>query len=93
MNMHSQLPLAKCDIIFGVRNIEESALLYCLNYIIIQGKWFIYKCKTDNKHIFFLDFLTELNEHILIEKYILLTDENLDKFMDKLGPFYEAFFI
>lgn len=93
MNMHSQLPLAKCDIIFGVRNIEESALLYCLNYIIIQGKWFIYKCKTDNKHIFFLDFLTELNEHILIEKYILLTDENLDKFMDKLGPLYEALFI
>ena len=67
--------------------------MLCLNFIILQAKWHIYKNKLNNKHPFLFEFLTELKNAIEIERYIMIRNDSVCKFEQKCmanalrGPF------
>ena len=83
--------LSTTDVIFGITT-ENKDIFYCLNYILLHGKWFIYRCKLNNKQIFHLDFLIQLKNNILIEKYIYCNNGDLETFKGKWGLLYDALF-
>ena len=51
----------ECEILFGIP-FKRDTFLEFLNYLIILGKWFINKVKTNNKSLYFMNFL-----HVIIE--------------------------
>ena len=78
------------DVIFGIPNPEETAMFNYLNFIIIHGKWYIYKCKIGNRPVIIPDFLTDIRFQLTIEKYILSAKGELIKFINKWGILNEA---
>ena len=84
------LPLAKIDILFGVPLYEN--VMQCLNFIILHGKWHIYKSKLKNEEPFLLDYLVELKNEINIERYISIIHGEIHKFDEIWGTFHDVLF-
>jgi hypothetical protein len=89
-NMDVEIPLRKIDVLFGIPLYDTFML--CLNFIILQAKWHIYKNKLNNKHPFLFEFLTELKNAIEIERYIMIRNDSVYKFEQKWQMLYEALF-
>ena len=79
-----QIPLSKTDIIFGITPTKET-MFYSLNYLILHGKWYIYRCKLDNKNMFLYEFLTEFKHKLIVEKHMFAVKGELQKFTENLG--------
>ena len=63
------LPLRITNILFGIPfNRSQDKLLFILNFIVLHGKWFIYKCKREENHIRFVPFLRYLKNVLYVEK-------------------------
>ena len=61
-------PIDTYDIILGIPNPNEDAVIDQLNFVILQGKYFIYKCKLNNKSIDFYLFLVSLKLSLNIKE-------------------------
>ena len=89
-NCSIQIYLAKTDVIFGIKSQKQNQFIYCVNYIIIQGKWYIYQCKMNKKNVFLLDFLVHLKNELSIEKYIYVCNGQLEIFAKHWDTLYNA---
>jgi hypothetical protein len=69
--MYVYVPLNVFDILFGIITGNDDNIIFSLNYCILIGKWYIYRCHTAGKRLFFAEFLCDLKRNIDIEKYIL----------------------
>ena len=85
------MPLSKIDILFGLPKIDAS-LIFNINVLIIYGKWYIYRCKIDNKSMFFLEFLNYFKQFLLAEKYILASKGESDLFQQRWQILFNALF-
>ena len=56
-----------CEIIFGLPNNSDD--LKIINYVILIAKWYINQCKSADRSIFFINFLTILKEKLEIIMY------------------------
>ena len=89
-NCSIQISLAKIDVIFGIKSNLKDQCTQCVNYIIIHGKWYIYQCKLNKKVIFLLDFLLHLKHDLLIEKYIYISNGQMETFSKYWGLLEDA---
>ena len=81
-------PLSAIDVLFGIP-FENDRALRVLNYIIIYGKWFIYRANLNcEQHLFFLSFLQGLKSHIDTERHIMYISNKCDEFEDKWSLLY-----
>ena len=89
--VHIRIPLSKIDVIFGIKNSENS-LLFNVNYFILQGKQFIHTRKGQNKDLFYLDFISELKQHIIVEKHRYAIKGENNSFEEKWNMFHDILF-
>jgi hypothetical protein len=82
-------PIDTYDIILGIPNPNEEVALDQLNFMLLQGKYFVYKCKLNNKPIEFYLFLVSLKYSLMI-KQSSLSLNNREKVFKKIWePFLE----
>ena len=82
--------LCVLDTILGIANPERDDMIYNLNFCLLFGKYFIYKCKINEKLISFPLFLKELRNRVEYEKCILTQDNKIDTFMLKWMPLTQS---
>ena len=79
-----RIPLRVVNIMFGIPYKKtQDNVLFILNFIILHGKWFIYKCKRDKKPLIFVAFLKYLKYVQKIEKDIATIRNNERDFGEK----------
>jgi hypothetical protein len=88
--MDITIPIKKIDVLFGIPSYDQFML--CLNLVILYGKWHIYTCKKNGKRPFLLNFLLELKSVLNIERYIMITQDSIEKFTEKWRILYEVLF-
>ena len=93
LNVKDTVRLSKTDILFGIPLKNKNHCLSYLNFIILYGKWYIHVNKQYNKPIFVLDYLVQLKQNILSEKYIYASTGNMESFSHKWKIFFEALFL
>ena len=81
------LKLTCKDIILGYMGKNNNV---ALNYIILQGKWYIAKQKYIGKLVDFYMFLIELKYKLKIERYISASNNKTKLFNSKYGMLYFA---
>ena len=81
-----RIPLSKVDIIFGIKN-TDNLLLNNLNVLILYGKWYIHRRKIENKDLFFLDYLNDVKQNLIIEKQRFSLKGEQDAFQKKIVKF------
>ena len=77
------IQLTTADVIFGLNNENKDLIIDVLNYCILFAKHFIYARKIDNSEISFTIFLKQLKHRIEIERYLLVSQKNIDMFNEK----------
>ena len=82
--------LCDLDIIFGIANPERDDMIYNLNFCLLFAKYYIYKCKINDKIISFSIFVKELKNRIEYEQYILTQDNKSEMFMLKWLPLSQS---
>ena len=87
---NTYLPLSKVDILFWVPLYDRFML--CLNFIILHGKWHLFRCKLNSDQPSFLDYLVELKNELNTERYISAVNGEISQFEEKWGIFYEELF-
>jgi hypothetical protein len=74
-----EIQLDEIKTIYGiVDNLKKNEIL---NACILNAKWYIYKCKLNEKNIFFYSFLCDLKFFLIIEKTIALRNNNYEKYL------------
>ena len=76
----TNIKLSYVEKLLGIENKSDNELLYIYNYCLLLGKYYIYKKKTNEQRINFTEFLNILKERLQIEKYILSTKGEDEKF-------------
>ena len=84
-----QIDLSIIDIIFGIKGTK--GLLLNLNYFILYGKQFIYWHRIEQKDLFLLEFLNELKQNLIVEKFRHAMNDNLKEFSKNWTMFYPFF--
>ena len=78
------MELTVCEVLFGPPTHNNSDLKLT-NFLILIGKWFLNNTKTQNKPLYFLDFISLIKEKIEILKTIsVLNNENVETWVDDL---------
>jgi hypothetical protein len=88
-NFQTRFPLSKTDIIFGIRPMSDT-LFQSINYLLLHGKWHIYRCKLDNRNPCFLQFLDEIRHKLVVEKYMYCVKDDPQKFITRFGQIYNV---
>ena len=68
------------DIVFGIANQDQETVLNSLNFCILFGKFYIYKCKKGETTILFEDFKHELYNRLKCESYLMQMENNNEVF-------------
>ena len=55
-----------CEIIFGIPNINNQNEIDIINFLILYGKWYINKIKTEGKPMYFINFIELIKNRIII---------------------------
>ena len=84
-SFETHFPLSIIDVIFGIPFDNNNELLN-INYVIIYGKWYIYRTKIQKETLFFLSFLTDLKMHLEIERYNMNNKGHQQLFEQKWNP-------
>ena len=71
-------------VLLGVVNFDVH---YChvINYVILMGKYFIYKSKKKQKDLFFYNFQYTLRSRLQIDEKVYVQQGRLDLFEKKFG--------
>ena len=88
-SVKARIPLSKGDIIFGIKN-TDNLLLNNLNVLILYGKWYIHRRKIENKDLFFLDYLNDVKQNLIIEKQRFSLKGEKDAFDKKWSNFKDV---
>ena len=83
-NVGFGMELTVCEVLFGLPTHNNSDLKLT-NFLILIGKWFLNNCKTQNKPLYFLDFISLIKDKIEILKTISISNnENVETWVDDL---------
>jgi hypothetical protein len=74
------IELNDINVIYGI--IDEVEENETLNACILIAKWYIYKCRLNEKSIFFYSFLCDLKYFLIVEKTIALRNNNYLKYTE-----------
>jgi len=80
--------LTVLEIIFGILVYTPYSFIY--NFIILQGKCYIYECRKTDSDIFFLEFLYKVKKILMIEEQIAKNNNSINNFQKNLGELYES---
>ena len=61
------MPITSNEIIFGLPNPNKDMVINHYNYVILQAKHYIYKCKLGNKELCMYQFLLGLKNALLLK--------------------------
>jgi hypothetical protein len=61
------MPITSNEIIFGLPNPNKDVVINHYNYVILQAKYYIYKCKQGNKELCMYQFLLSLKNALLLK--------------------------
>ena len=75
-NLQITIPLSVTDILFGIPTYDDQ-LLFSLNFIILQGKWYIFRNKLSGKIVSCPAFISELQEIIRQEILADIPNQNV----------------
>ena len=75
------------EILFGIMQENDHSKL--CNYIILQGKNYIYRCKMEEKEISTMEFLAKLKHCLHIDREIAINTDKLDIFDKTFGDTYD----
>ena len=81
-NLGVSFPLSVTDVVFGIP-FENNNTLLVINYIILYGKYHIYRSKLNNNYPFMLTFLAEIKGHRELERYIMTSNGLQIKFEEQ----------
>ena len=62
-NLEVSFPLTVCEVLFGI-NMNSDPNVKVINFIILLGKWYINNTKQNEKPLYFIDFLSLLQNKI-----------------------------
>ena len=68
-NLDTSIPLTICEIIFGI-TITGNNSINTLNFLILIGKLFINKSRTNKQPVYFINFLAIVKEKIKFATYL-----------------------
>jgi hypothetical protein len=74
------IPLNIFETIFGIPNEEKNIVVSNLNYFLIHGNYYIYRCKKKCTDINLYDFLLECKNNLEIEQKIMVSKDKEDEF-------------
>ena len=77
-NFEIRLKLTVLEVLLGINTFVKH-LYIPINYILLIGKYFIYKCKNNDRELFFNSFLYTM-KYLNIEKNISINQGNIEKF-------------
>ena len=83
-----QLTLNTLDILLGTMDATHAS--DALNFCILLAKWYIFRCKYLEEDIFFFNYLSELKNRLVIEKYIASQNKQWVKFEKKWSHIVES---
>ena len=78
------------EIIFGIPNERNEAIVNQLNFIILIAKYYIYRCKKADKTTEVYEFLLECRNQMMIKYEISNATGNNDTFHKRWGELYEC---
>ena len=82
-----------CEVIFGLCEAShtDGCIEFVFNYIILLGKWYINKSRSNNQRITFSNFPSLVKEKLEILRMSYILKENLDIFNKSFGTLYRYF--
>jgi exonuclease III len=80
-------PINDIDITIG--RINGNCHFTQLNYVLISARWYIYRQKYREESCFFLEFLSELKNKLVILKLILTRNNKYEEFLLKWGELFD----
>ena len=76
--MNLGIELTVCEVLFGIPS-NNNPDLKIINFLILIGKWYLNNSKTQNKPIFFFDFISLIKEKTEILRNVnLINNEEVD---------------
>jgi hypothetical protein len=88
--MGVSFPIDTYDIILGIPNPNEEVVIDQLNFMALQGKYFIYKCKLNNKSLEFYLFLVSLKYSLKLKESCLSLNNREKVFKKIWEPFLDC---
>ena len=88
-----KLSFTVCEVIFGLCEAShtDGCIEFVFNYIILLGKWYINKSRSNNQRITFSNFPSLVKEKLEILRMSYILKENLDIFNKSFGTLYRYF--
>ena len=77
-NLNLGIELTVCEVLFGIPS-NNNPDLKIINFLILIGKWYLNNSKTQNKPIFFFDFISLIKEKTEILRNVnIINNEEVD---------------
>ena len=73
------------EILFGIPNETQNTVINQLNFLLLMGRYYVYKAKQKNENLDFFTFLHNCKNHLLIEQEIRAIANESDVFNKKWG--------
>ena len=83
-----KLDFTVLEVLFGLVNMEQK-YWYMVNYIIIIGKYFIYRSRKNGSHIVFTNFQNYLKWKLKLEQGVFISQGRIGIFKARLGLLYD----
>ena len=87
------IQLTTFDIIFGLPNENKDMVIDVLNYCILFAKHYVYYRKINDFEISFALFLKRLKNRIEVERYIIVSQKNINVFNEKWNILYTSLIV
>ena len=86
-----KIRFAVCDIIFGLTNrlYDGDTVDFMTNYLILLGKWYLNKQKSNRKQIIFTEFVELIKDKLKCVRMSYMLNEKLNDFIKMFGLLYE----
>ena len=87
--LSSKFNFTVLEILFGVINMEPK-YWFPINFVLLTGKNFIYKCKKNNKELFLNNFLQNLTWNLKSEEGIFIKQGKLSTFNERYKILFDS---
>ena len=76
------------EILFGIPNDEQDIIINQFNFILLMGRYYIYKNKKADKVLDLYSLLVECKNHLVLEQKIMAEKNESGKFDRKWNELY-----
>ena len=84
-NLETYFSFTECEIIFGIPLDKNNIDLKIINYLILFGKWYINKCRSSNRNVYFIELLQLTKNKLDCTNYINCKNEaEMPEWQDRL---------